>query len=87
MGVPSGIRRVASYLGRWDLVPDGPPITTSAAKLLPVLRNGEPAMLKLSHEGDERLGGVMMEWWGGDGAARVLARNDDEACQILCLLN
>ena len=65
MGVPSGTRCVASYLGRWDLVPDGPPITTSAAKLLPVLRNGEPAMLKLSHEEDERLGGVMMEWWVG----------------------
>ena len=33
-------------------------------------------MLKLSHEEDERLGGVLMEWWDGDGAARVLARHD-----------
>lgn len=32
-------------------------------------------MLKLPHEEDERLGGVLMEWWEGDGAARVLARN------------
>jgi streptomycin 6-kinase len=34
-------------------------------------------MLKLSHEQDERLGGVLMEWWGGEGAARVLAKDAD----------
>lgn len=33
-------------------------------------------MLKLSHEGHERLGGVVTEWWDGEGAARVLARHD-----------
>jgi streptomycin 6-kinase len=66
-----------SHLLRWDLIPDGHPITTSAAHLLPVLRRGEPAMLKLSFEEDERQGGVLMEWWDGDGAARVLARDDD----------
>ena len=54
-----------SYLRRWDLVPDGAPITTSAAQLLPVLRSGEPAMLKVSNAEAERLGGVMMEWWEG----------------------
>lgn len=32
-------------------------------------------MLKLSCEEDERLGGVLLEWWGGDGAARVLAQD------------
>lgn len=66
-----------SHLIRWGLVPDGPAITTHAAHLLPVLRGGEPAMLKLSHEVDERLGGVLMEWWNGEGAARVLARDAD----------
>lgn len=64
----------ASYLAKWSLVPDGEPIVTRAARLLPVLRRGEPAMLKLSIEEDERLGGAVMEWWDGDGAARVLAR-------------
>jgi len=29
-------------------------------------------MLKLSFEEDERQGGVLMEWWAGEGAARVL---------------
>ncbi|MBC4013957.1 aminoglycoside phosphotransferase family protein [Siccirubricoccus deserti] len=64
------------YLLRWGLVPDGDPITTPTARLLPVLLSGEPAMLKLSHAEDERLGGVLMEWWDGDGAARVFARDD-----------
>jgi streptomycin 6-kinase len=66
-----------AYLRRWDLVPDGAPIMTRTARLLPVSRNGAPAMLKLSFEQEERLGGVLMEWWAGDGAARVFARDDD----------
>ncbi|MFD1282032.1 aminoglycoside phosphotransferase family protein [Methylobacterium goesingense] len=66
-----------AHLTRWGLVPDGAPIATQAAHLLPVLKDGRPAMLKLSHEADERLGGVLMEWWGGDGAAQVIARDGD----------
>ncbi|VIO74128.1 aminoglycoside phosphotransferase family protein [Bradyrhizobium ivorense] len=65
------------YLSAWSLIPDGNPIVTHAARLLPVRRHGEPAMLKLSTERDERLGGIVMEWWDGDGAARVLAREGD----------
>jgi streptomycin 6-kinase len=65
-----------SYLSKWRLVPDGEPIVTHAARLLPVLRCGESAMLKLSFEEDERLGGAVMEWWSGHGAARVLAREE-----------
>ncbi len=53
------------------------PVVTRAARLLPVLRGGEPAMLKLSIEEGERLGGAIMEWWDGDGAARVLAREEN----------
>ncbi|EIM31247.1 streptomycin 6-kinase [Microvirga lotononidis] len=34
-------------------------------------------MLKISHEEDERFGGVLMEWWDGEGAARVLARDNE----------
>ena len=71
------------YLTRWNLIPDGDPITTPAARLLPVTQDGEPAMLKLSHEEDEHFGGVLMEWWDGEGAARVLAR-DDEALLLEC---
>lgn len=66
-----------SCLARWGLVPDGAPIATPAARLLPVLKDGEPAMLKLSHHAEERRGAMLMEWWGGEGAARVLARDGD----------
>ena len=66
-----------AYLQRWNLAPAGAPITTPAARLLPVLHEGQPAMLKISHEQDEREGGVLMRWWDGQGAARVLAHDDD----------
>lgn len=34
-------------------------------------------MLKISHEADEQMGGLLMEWWNGEGAARVLARDSN----------
>src|SRR5262245_45562366 len=64
------------YLARWHLVPDGEPIETPSSILRPVRRNGEPAMLKIPREEEERRGGHLMAWWEGDGAARVLARDD-----------
>lgn len=70
-------RMFDTYLHRWDLVPDGPPLVTRAARLLPVRHGGRPAMLKLSVEKDEREDGVLMAWWAGDGAARVLARDEE----------
>ncbi|KRC70915.1 Aminoglycoside/hydroxyurea antibiotic resistance kinase [compost metagenome] len=66
-----------AYLTRWNLAPDGAPIVTHAAQLLPVLHEGAPAMLKVSIEEDEKQGGVLMNWWDGQGAARVLAHDDD----------
>ncbi|MDQ8731800.1 aminoglycoside phosphotransferase family protein [Bradyrhizobium sp. LHD-71] len=63
----------ADYLTRWRLVPDGAPIVTPRAQLLPVRRNGEPAMLKVSTEPEEMFGARLMSWWNGEGAARVLA--------------
>jgi streptomycin 6-kinase len=64
-----------SHVRRWDLVPDGPAIATGTAHLLPVRWAGAPAMLKLSHDPEERRGGALMVWWNGEGAARVLARD------------
>jgi streptomycin 6-kinase len=66
-----------NYLQRWNLVSDGSPISTLSGHLLPVRRDGELAMLKLATEPEERLGFTLMEWWDGDGAARVLARDGD----------
>lgn len=65
------------YLSRWNLTPDGNPITTHAANLLPVISGGRPAMLKISHEQDELLGGALLDWWDGQGAAQIYAREGE----------
>ncbi|NOK06355.1 MULTISPECIES: aminoglycoside phosphotransferase family protein [Myxococcus] len=65
------------HLALWGLTPDGAPIITRGARLLPVLWQGMAAMLRVSTEPEEKLGGVLMSWWGGDVAARVLAQADD----------
>jgi streptomycin 6-kinase len=62
------------YLARWRLTPDGAPIATHSSDMLPVRRAGVPAMLKIAREAEERWGGLLMGWWDGDGAARVLAQ-------------
>ena len=67
---------LACWLSRWDLVPDGEPVTTPSSLLLPVRHNDQPAMLKIAREEEERRGGRLMAWWDGDSAARVLAHDD-----------
>jgi streptomycin 6-kinase len=63
------------YLSRWALTPDGQPIVTHSSNLLPVLWRGKPAMLKISDDAAERAGGAVLDWWDGDGAARVYAHD------------
>ena len=67
----------SAHLSRWDLTPDGDPIVTHSSRLLPVRRRGVPAMLKLPMEAEEKRGGLLMPWWDGEGAARVLAQDSD----------
>lgn len=64
-------------LAHWNLTPDGEPITTPQAALLPVRFRGLPAMLKIAMEAEERFGSGLMVWWNGDGAARVYAQEGD----------
>jgi streptomycin 6-kinase len=71
------MRMFEPYLSRWGLTPDGKPIVTRAARLLPVRQRGRAAMLKIATETDEKQGGVLMSWWGGEGAARVFAMDGD----------
>ena len=67
----------AEYLSRWNLMPDGEPITTSTSRLLPVIFRHSPAMLKIALVPEEKSGEALMAWWNGDGAARVLAHGGD----------
>jgi len=62
------------WLKRWDLAPDGPGFTTKyGSRLMPVLKDGAPAMLKIAGHEEERNGARLMAWYAGQGAARVLA--------------
>jgi streptomycin 6-kinase len=52
-------------------------IVTPSSRLLPVRRNGAPAMLKIALEAEERRGPILMVWWAGQGAAPVWAHEGD----------
>ncbi|HEY9234988.1 MULTISPECIES: aminoglycoside phosphotransferase family protein [Phenylobacterium] len=71
--------RFQPWLDLWGLVPDGEAFTTeyTDSRLLPVRQGGLAAMLKLSSAPEELAGGALMEWWGGKGAAQVLARDGE----------
>lgn len=67
-----------TYIARWRLRPDGAAIHTHGSDLLPVTTpDGTAAMLKLARWPEERAGAALMRWWNGDGAARVLAADED----------
>ena len=62
-----------TYLKRWGLRADGDAIVTRSSCLLPVIWRDMPAMLKVAVEAEEKAGALLMAWWDGEGAARVLA--------------
>jgi len=70
------------HLALWNLSADGAPIHTHSSDLLPVRHEGRPAMLKIAREAEEKRGGLLMNWWNGDGAARVYA-DDGEGALLL----
>ncbi|MCD6031849.1 MAG: hypothetical protein K0S78_4031 [Thermomicrobiales bacterium] len=74
---PALAARFAAYLDRWSLTLDGEPITTATNFLLPVRYVGTPSIVKIATEEEERRGAATMVWWAGEGAARVLAHDDD----------
>lgn len=71
------------WLTCWNLAPAGEPIRTHASQLLPVLHQSQPAMLKLPEVEDERRGYLPLEYWNGDGAARLLARSDNGEAMLI----
>ncbi|MFC4174145.1 aminoglycoside phosphotransferase family protein [Microvirga sp. GCM10011540] len=64
------------FLDKWNLTPTGDPIFTHTSQLLPVLSQGQPAMLKITDDPDEKHGHLLMRWWAGNGAAQVLAYDE-----------
>lgn len=73
------------WLVRWDLTPDGEAFSTAYHNhLMPVRRGRERAMLKIAMGQEEREGAGLMSWWAGDGAARVLAHQDEALLMERC---
>jgi streptomycin 6-kinase len=69
-----GAEAYEPWLTHWRLTPDGAPFSTKfGSRLMPVRSDGQPAMLKIAGGAEEENGGQLMAWWGGEGAARVLA--------------
>ena len=63
------------FLTRWQLTPEGSPFETEyKSRLLPVRYRGDAAILKISSGEEEKKGGVLLAWYEGQGAVRVLAR-------------
>lgn len=75
------------HLQRWSAKVAGAPFTTHTSDLLPVTltRNwaGLPAMIKIMRSLDERIGARVLQWWGGNGAARVYACDPDAGALLM----
>jgi streptomycin 6-kinase len=65
------------WLLHWKLTPDGEAFTTghSGSLLLPVVRDGARAILKIAAGEEETRGAAMMDWYAGYGAAKVFAHD------------
>lgn len=75
------------FLQRWGAQAAGKPFSTATSDLLPVRLNGklegQPAMIKISRDLDERIGGQVLQWWAGDGAAHVYALDRDSGALMM----
>ncbi|QNP49301.1 aminoglycoside phosphotransferase family protein [Diaphorobacter aerolatus] len=75
------------YLQRWGAKAAGKPFATPTSDLLPVSLTGNleglPAMIKITRDLDERIGGQVLQWWGGNGAARVYAYDPDSGALLM----
>lgn len=67
------------WLNRWNLIPDGAPFSTHTSQLLPVktATGSMKAMLKITGDADEQSGSALMVWWEGNGAAHVIAHENE----------
>ena len=75
------------YLKRWGAEAAGKPFVTPSSDLLPASLTGNlqglPAMIKIARDHDERIGGQVLQWWDGNGAARVYAHDPDSGALLM----
>lgn len=65
------------YTKLWKLYLNGDSFFTHSSLLQPVLYNNTPAILKIPMEAEERKGSLLMSWWNGEGAAKVIEYDDN----------
>jgi streptomycin 6-kinase len=63
-------------LAAWGVTPSGPGLRTPSSELMPGTCQGLPVMLKIAMVEEEARGAALLQWWGGRGAAPVLARDE-----------
>lgn len=75
------------FLQRWGAQAAGKPFSTATSDLMPVRLTGklegQPAMIKITRDLDERIGGQVLQWWAGDGAAHVYALDPDSGALLM----
>lgn len=83
----SDLKLFDTYLQLWSAQAAGKPFATPSSDLLPVSLPGKSerlqAMIKIPRDLDERIGGQVMQWWDGVGAARVYARAPDSGALLM----
>lgn len=71
----SNLNLFETHLQRWNAQVAGDPFATRTSDLLPVSLTGGlediPAMIKITRDPDEQIGGQVLKWWDGNGAAWV----------------
>ena len=65
------------YKRLWGLEDDGEPFSTRSAFLQPVRSNGTTTMLKIAVNDEEIRSNHLMNWWNGNGAAKVLKHHSN----------
>ena len=63
-------------LAAWRVTPAGAPELTPSSELMRGSREGLPVMVKIALVDEEVRGAALLQWWGGRGAAPVLARDE-----------
>jgi len=83
----SDLKLFDTYLQRWGAQAVSKSFVTPTSNFLPVRltgkREGLPAMIKITRDLDECIGGQVLQWWDGKGAARVYARASDSGALLM----
>lgn len=75
---------VSELCERWQLLPDGPPMHGYLGIVIPVTRDGEDYVLKVSWVGAETsTEAVALSVWDGDGAARLFEADPAAGAMLL----